>query len=419
MNKSKNVLFNNILFIMIIAGCFSSLLTVPLGIHEGRKIFYICSYLSILGILKNFIIEKERIPLKNIIVSLSILTFGLVNIIWVITNKSTDHNQFNLIHSTLLQTGKMLISASFLYLYFSKIKIKNTLTIRLVAILITLTISTYAYYQYYISTESRVELGIGVATTAAYIISISSSLMLSIILTLETKYKYYLASFAFIYSFIAIIVTQTRAAIIIFPIITIIIFYYYTPKKNILKVTGLMIIMLLVTGFIFKSTLIMRYEQATQDISLYNESNSNTSLGARFAMANIGIKTGMQAPLGQSATSRAQKMEDFININSNLSGAKIFSHTHLHNEFIDTFSLRGIFGLLSLLFLYISLLFTSLYKKFNIGLFTVIFSSIIYGISDVILFNKETLLVVFLCIFISLLIGPNNFNYTFSQRQVE
>lgn len=403
MYSPKTVLLNKILFVSIIIGCFLSLLAVPLGIHQGRKIFYICSYLAALGILCELIINKKKILIRHAITCISILIFGFVNIIWVYIYKSNNHNDFSLIYTTLLQTGRMLVSASVLYLYFSIIEIKNKTIIGIIAIIIMLFIDTYACYQFYTSGNTRVELGISVSTTAAYLISISSSYILSIILTFRTKYKIHLALVFFVYSFIAIIVTQTRAAIILFPAISIIIFYYYLPKKTMLITVSVMITTLLFTGFIFKSTLITRYNEATRDISLYKDADSNSSIGARFAMAKIGIKVGMTALLGQSAEDRAHTMNNIIHSDSSLSGAKIFIYTHLHNELIDNFSLKGIFGILSLIFLYITLIFTSLSKKINIGLLSITLSVIIYGLSDVILFNKETLIIMFICISLSLI----------------
>lgn len=62
---------------------------------------------------------------------------------------------------------------------------------------------------------------------------------------------------------------------------------------------------------------------------------------------------------------------------------------HLHNELLETYSLKGVWGGLLLLALYISLLFSSFRPQRNALLLSVSASLFVYGLSDVIFFSTE------------------------------
>lgn len=72
-----------------------------------------------------------------------------------------------------------------------------------------------------------------------------------------------------------------------------------------------------------------------------------------------------------------------------LSGVMPYINVHLHNELLETYSLKGIWGVLLLLALYVSLFFSSFRPQRNALLLSVSASLFVYGLSDVIFFSTE------------------------------
>lgn len=407
---------NDIATFVIAIGCLLSLLMVPLDIPVGRKIFYACGYLSIIGILVKCIYAKHSFKKQNLLVASSILLFGLANILWVIIYKPAEN--YSPIYSVFMNIGKILILSAFLYLFISDSKQKNNTLISAVVI-ISLIMDFCVYYQHFKLGHVRAELGTEKATIAAYIISIISSLGLSAILETKHKSKFYLSFFLFIMGFTAIILTQTRAAILFFPLISLlsIVINKNISKATVIKASGVFIIIIIACGFIFKDKLTSRYHDITNDWSQYQKNNSDTSVGARFAMAIVGLKSGVDSPLGQSAEDRAERVMQIVTLDKTLYGANQYVNIHLHNEVIDTFSLKGIFGTIILLFFYISITYGSMRPHLNIMTLSVILSTIVYGISDVLFFSKEFTITFILCLVISILINNSTNNVVNHEKE--
>lgn len=393
----------SILYTTAIICCLLALVLAPLGISIGRKIFYWSFYISLAGLLININKSFYEIKKEDIIISISILLFGLVNILWVFIYKPIDGN--SPIYPILIRIGKILVMSSFLYLFLSSEKLK--FNIKNYILLISVIINLYVFYEHFSLGIRRAELGTERATIAAYIISIISSLALSIIFKLKICFKPYIALCYFIFSLSAIILTQTRAAIITFPLLSLlmIIMDKDISKKNLAKTLCICLIPLIGLCFLFKSTLESRYNEMKNDIFLYQQSNSNSSIGARFAMVISGLKTGHDNIYGQSAENRTKEINQLITNDGSLFGAGIYTNVHLHNEIVDNLSIKGIVGVISLLLIYMSLLYSSLRNGMNISTFIITLSIIIYGLSDVLFFSKEFTFTFILCLIMSNLLG--------------
>jgi len=88
-----------------------------------------------------------------------------------------------------------------------------------------------------------------------------------------------------------------------------------------------------------------------------------------------------------------------------LAGALPYAGVHLHNEIIDNYSLRGIWGVILLISLHISLLIVALRSQRNAALLALILSMILYGFSDVLFFSSEATAIFGLAVIFSVLIG--------------
>jgi O-antigen ligase len=109
------------------------------------------------------------------------------------------------------------------------------------------------------------------------------------------------------------------------------------------------------------------------------------------------------APLGQSAEQRGNEILALVAQRPELSGALPYTTVHLHNEFIETYSLKGIWGVVLLLALYLGLLLSALRPYRNALLLALTFSLFAYGLSDVILFSTEGTAMFCLAIILSVL----------------
>lgn len=143
-------------------------------------------------------------------------------------------------------------------------------------------------------------------------------------------------------SLCAVIVTETRAAILVFPFfaLLLIVMDSYINKRINYKLYCFIAIALLAGVFSFKDTLLTRMNDLNRDLVNYSHDNTRTSVGARLAMYEVGLKT--YSPIGQSLEKRAEKIHELEEKEPRLSGALPFVDSHLHNDLIDTLSTRGI-----------------------------------------------------------------------------
>lgn len=109
-------------------------------------------------------------------------------------------------------------------------------------------------------------------------------------------------------------------------------------------------------------------------------------------MWSVGIQNGLAHPLGQSVEDREVWTREYVkNGHPHLAAALDFIKVHLHNEFIEKYSLQGIPGLAILLFAYISMFAYALKNK-NGLLLTTMLLLLLYGMTDVILLSSEALI---------------------------
>ena len=92
-----------------------------------------------------------------------------------------------------------------------------------------------------------------------------------------------------------------------------------------------------------------RLTEARHDIELYQQGNSNTSIGARFEMWRFAWLEGSSHPVFGPGT--AQMLADKAN------WPTISQFGHLHNEYLDAFARRGAVGLAIVLYLFLAPLY--------------------------------------------------------------
>lgn len=190
---------------------------------------------------------------------------------------------------------------------------------------------------------ARVEMAINRATVSAYVYSVLSlAFVYSLYLQKNVK-LYVLAGLTILVSFFIILLTGTRAAMGLYLLLAIVMTLYHFRRIH-LKST--LIFLCIVAGIVvvsYKPLISPKIMQTQTELENYEKGNDRTSLGARFSMWTIGIQNGLAHPLGQSVEDREAWTKRYVSDgHPHLAAALDFIKVHLHNEFIEKYSLQGI-----------------------------------------------------------------------------
>ncbi|TPG57305.1 O-antigen ligase family protein [Ewingella americana] len=397
---------------LIYFGCLVSFCTVTFNVDIGRNIFFVASYLAFIAFILNLKYYTRKVEL--LYAPISCIAVGLACILWIEAYKQPG--DYITIYRAYMVTGKLLIATGFVLLISLNERIDFKKLLKTVVIALGLAANSYAIYQSIVNNQLRVELNFDRATIAAYVITAIDLVMLYSLLHINKKHRIILFTLGFAMCFITIIHTQTRAAIMMFPIISVIMFLcdknINRQQKTISCVS--ILILILFSAFFLKGIIQQRVEAFKTDMNDMNElsqTQRDNSIGSRLSMYKVGIAAGNQHVLGQSAEQRSAEIATIVQQQPLLAGALPYTTVHMHNELIETYSLRGIWGCVLLIVMYVSLLLISLKSQKNTLLFAVTLSLIMYGLSDVLFFSSEATVIYGLAVIFSVLIGNNTFNH--------
>ncbi|BDH44010.1 hypothetical protein TUM12370_00540 [Salmonella enterica subsp. enterica serovar Choleraesuis] len=299
----------------------------------------------------------------------------------------------------------------FIYGFFPTLLMSTSTTTKLnkylyaAIYLLTFIILTSALYLKFSSKIIRLDFGIGSATGAAYTILLIGFISgTAILCTNKKNLILYILNTASVFTLI--LFTETRSAILVFPVISIITiaYTYGATRKELLTSTGIFIILIALVLMTFKDQITHRYEVALNDIQQYKNSNSWTSLGARLAMYEVGLKSFQNSPLiWKSAESRAENIRKYARENKIYNGALPFLNIHLHNEIIESASIKGIAGILSTMIFYLSLCILAFRRK-SILLAGLLIAIVSLGLSDVLLWARSIPIIIIMTIVIAIAI---------------
>jgi len=365
-----------------------TLLVAMVNNNLSMKLLNICGILAILTlILKG---RSSNISWKGFALPASILFIGIIDLIWYKLFK-VNNSPFQATYHNYINTVRVFIFGFFIVMLAATTKIKYKSSVLLYLLYsVSFIILGYALFQKFSIGMERIDFGIGTSTGAAYSIMLVG--LISAISILNTPKSHpLLFVLNAVMVFAALVLTETRSSILIFPIIcciTIVTYYLKNPKKLFLGVCGFMAL-LIVLGLVFSQSIAKRYDAAVNDINLYQQGKGNTSLGARFAMYEAGLMIFKDAPLSwRSADERSYEVSELIKQDKTLSPVRLFTNIHLHNEIIESASLKGIVGILSIIAFYAALMFSVYYYR-SLGLFAFSLAIIGTGLSDVILWARS------------------------------
>ncbi len=373
---------------LIYLGCAIAFCTIPFGSDMGRNLFYVSSYISFIAVclhLKYFVRNK-----RNLILPVLFFCVGMGTIFWM--NHFKQPGDYIDIYRSYMSTGKLQIATAFILLIALNERLCMQRAFIIVALICGLTVNGYALYQGLRLDIPRVELNFDRATVVAYLMTAISLVMMQAILMLQTRYRLMLYVLGFLLTFSTIILTGTRAAILVYPVaisLSLLATKDLVTRKHKIQLIALVPLLLLASGFVFKSQIEKRIADFKDNMQMIDQPQVDNSIISRLSMQVVAIRTGSEAPLGQSAEQRGEEIRAIVAQEPHLYGVMPYITVHLHNELLETFSLKGIWGALFLLALYIGLFVSSLKPYRNALLLGVAFSLFAYGLSDVIFFSTE------------------------------
>lgn len=400
-NHFTQTSINKYLFMSVVI--LLSLVLPTAFLHEktGRVIFYYCSYLSIIGIIVNY--KKITHIISNAKLALPFFFLGMVFALW--STISHYQLQSNDSKELLFTPGKRMFLSSIISLYviamFKDGTIDNALLKKLFLCSFSfafIAASFFGIVQGALSPE-RILLGINRATLTAYAYSALSIALISIIgRVIEGNLKYPLVLASIITSVYVIFLTETRSAMVIHSALSLMTFSYimWADKKIKIIYVALALGALIAVSAINSKIIESRFKDTTSDITAYRQGNDQTSLGSRFSMWKVGIVSFYEHPFGATQSTRNHYIRDYLVKNNQKNSAVFqFLDVHLHNEIIQYSSLFGIIGVLVLLYFYVSMIFTNGVSGILCNpISMVVISTLLYGMTDVLLTSIEFIVII-------------------------
>lgn len=400
----------DLIYFLFYAGILAALAMVLVNPDEALKMFVVSSVLSLPLIGKNIKYILSNKP--NLVLPVMLLLFGLMQVIWVAIFKQPN-SVFSGAYRSYQNGGKIMIFAALVITVLTSTTPCANKT-RIINIWVIFTaIGLYLFAAYQLAgapnpLKYRVPLGFEHPTGTSYALTLIALLASQAIINLRLKHTVSLYLLHFLISLAVIITTQTRAAILVYPILSIGLFFIHYRHSRILllKVLLAFAMLLSLAAIPLKSVIESRYQDFTADMHSYSQNNSNTSIGARLAMQQVGIEVGKTSPWGQSLEQRGAEIKQLAAHDSSLQGALGFIDVHLHNEIVDTFSLKGIPGVVVLFLLYTSMFFKAYWQRSPL-LFIISSAIIIYGLSDLLLYAKGEALSSLLALCVATILTSN------------
>lgn len=373
---------------LIYLGCTIAFCTIPFGSATGRNLFYVASYISFITVclhLKYFFKNK-----RNLILPVLFFCVGMGSIFWLQHFKQPG--EYINIYRSYMSTGKLQIATAFILLIALNERLCMQRIFIVVALVTGLAVNGYSLYQGLWLDIPRVEINFDRATVAAYLMTAISLCMMQAILMLRNRLRILLYVLGFLFTFSVLVLTGTRAAMLVYPVaisLSLLMTKHLVSRKHKIILVSSVPLLLFISCFVFKAQIEQRIEDFKTNLQLIDQPEVDNSIISRLSMQVIALHTGSEAPLGQSAEQRGEEIRTIVAQQPHLSGVMPYINVHMHNELLETYSLKGLWGVLFLLALYIGLFVCTFKPQRNALLLGVTFSLFVYGLSDVIFFSTE------------------------------
>ncbi len=292
-----------------------------------------------------------------------------------------------------------------------KMKMKLACFLPLTMAIFSLLVSILAFREHWLLGGDRVALSFDGGTMVAYMMTIVHILALhQILIWVQTRNERWFIPVLtllgiIVVQYMSILLTETRAAIIVFPVLVTYMLLAASPllcRRPIFIGVGGVLLLVLVLGY--NSIIKPRFDSLKSDVVSYQVTPGEvTSVGARFSMWDAGWFAAKARPFGERIHERETLIHQAVDdgkLNEQVLG---FLKIHLHDDMMETMSLRGLWGGALLLILYVALAWQARLSRgaVRLGLTLVLGAMVAFGIGDVLF--MWTKLVVLLLLSITLI----------------
>lgn len=379
-----------------------------------RKVFYSGCYIAIAGLL--FFSDWRDVKAwwssnKNSIIFIAgLFILGGSKIVWSILYHTDNYQD---IRNNYHAGGKMLILSALMALYLLKSvkeihKFSKYTAVVLSLILAVLT--AWFGYQEQLAGSLRIKLLADAATTTGYILVMQAIICMTLIKTIVDNRRYRAVGLLVIFFLFAsiLLMTETRGAIGTYFIVS---FCFMCHELKAVRrrywLLSSLVLLLAVGAVAYKMH--GRLVEVMSDVQALQNDNANTSIGARVVMLEAGVDVTTFSLFGQRVDDRYNKAKQFIESHYNSPEAIRSIGYHFHNDIIESLSLQGIFGFIAIIFFYVSGIFAALKQQpaANIGLLLLVSALLLMGMTDVIMIQSNTAMVIGASCIAALIVGRN------------
>jgi len=247
----------------------------------------------------------------------------------------------------------------------------------------------------HLQTGRRIQLLTDSAGTVSYLIT---SLAISTLFTGYRAIKHpggriSLFCVIFVLNTLLLILTESRAGVLTLPVLYL--GFFCLTHTRIIRSAIIPLILMMAVGFtLLPHSVWQRLESIHTEVGSYN-TNNDTSIGARFSIWKGGYASIDWSPMGQSPDEKTSKARAFITEHErkNPEAYKNVQY-HLHDDILETLSLQGIAGGITILFFYLVLLIVP-FKNRSPEIVILPASYVIFGLTDTVAVSHHNMPVCF------------------------
>ena len=407
MNKKKTTYYTVNGIIILIA------ITISVNLFRDKYpqiIFNLSSEIAFLFILFDVIRGRVKLPTMNgaVLFFISLIIVACVRGGWYFYESYSLNYQLvmntaiNNLQNYQLQAKRLLMgTVTAIYVYKNREKI-SAVTICISALVIMLGIITttfFSIHQYLASGEQRTKLNVDAASSSSYIVLFMYCSVISMLRYVRTNLAIIIYSLSSVSSIITLYLCNTRVSFIAFLLVFLSSLFYmwhiFNPRKHVKWILYIIILSVCIP------VLSGRWKEGINDIKEYKYDDS-TSLGARIAIWSAAMDFSESNLWFSSPQARTITTRNYIknNFPENKEAWKNVQY-NMHNEFLETLSLQGVIGVISLVVFYLSFLFGVITKTIPHQTFYPVISLFICGMSDSVLINPQSTMIFISAIILS------------------
>ncbi|QGN40288.1 O-antigen ligase family protein [Klebsiella oxytoca] len=402
-------------------GAFFFLLLIAMSIELytnglAQKLFYFSGYISVIfiayALIKNRQLLSTLRPALPFLMALFII--GLVRYGWFLYAK-TDTSQFSEFDLNNLRNydlgGKRFLLSAFILsvaIVFSKHLTDKVIASGRIIVLAGLVISlVYGMYEFYYVTHERIKLTADAASSSSYMVLFMYTTYLTLSKDAVRSKNLIVDIFAAVITFALLMLCDTRVSILAFIGVTTIYCLYNKSLRSCVRnkffvggFVGLIIVVISLTG--------NRWIDGIHNIQNY-KTDSSTSLGARVAIWDSGLTYidkhyGFSTPQERTAYAQAFIKENHPGNTEGYNNVKY----NMHNDFLETLTLQGIIGVISLAFIYIAFAIVAIRHRIMTSVLLPLFVLFVCGLTDSVLINSQTVMLFLISVIISASLPVSN-----------